>query len=258
MPKKATNTGGDEIHSEWSRLEDVCIAFQKSLARSVKSAQHTARSDSEFAQGERPVYMVNGFEIDLSAGLGLGSDAEDGSDAMLVDLAAPAEDRSRIKFRVDTQPVEILDGAKLEIANLDPLGGGGRDARLRVWLVDHEGSPVPRYPVSLYFARPGDKKRPVPVNVKTDVVGRIDFWVQTQENKVKVVGIRKRYNAYLQSSGRGRTADEYFVWATCERNPDWSVVADVGAPRPPGVARNASEGSEPILSSTLLRMSIED
>ena len=234
-------------------LEDILIALQKSLARTVRSAQQASKSDSEFAQGERPVYMIDGLDVDLNAAL-LKSSGQ-GGDKLLVDLNAPAAERSVIRFRVQAKPMEILGGAKLQLANLDPMGGRGKEPRLRVWLVDSEGRPVANHPVRLHFARPGSrsgKSSSYSVQTNTDAVGRVDFSVRTREDAVKVVGTREPFKRIFlrPSSSSTEPSDyEYFVWATCPRREEWKKVVDPTPPIPP-----LAEPADEILFTELLRL----
>ena len=247
MAAKDNQESGDKAPTT---LEDFLVSCQKSLARSVFSAQQLAKSDSEFAQGERPVYMVDEVEFDLNAGVHISPEA-DGvpTERVLLDFDAPGEQRSRLRFTVGARPVEILLGAKLELANLDPLGKELPDSRLRVWLVDDRGAPVSKHPVRIHFARAGERSSKRPIEVKTDSAGRIDFTIRLEQNDVKVVGIRKAFEVYLRGS-----IDQYFVWATTDRDPSWTRVVEPSAPYPPRQIRR-DENDEPLeLCSELLRL----
>lgn len=231
-------------------LEEFLVSCQKSLARSMFSAQQLAKSDSEFAQGERPVYVIDEVEFDLNAGVHVEEDVVGTlSERVLLDFDAPGERRSRLRFTVGTRPMEILLGAKLELANLDPLGKELPDARLRVWLVDDRGAPVSGHTVKIHFARAGERRSKSPIEVKTDSAGRIDFTVRLEKNEVKVVGIRKPFEVYLRGA-----VDQYFVWAMTDREPGWTRVVEPSAPYPPRQIRR-DENDEPLeLCSELLRL----
>jgi hypothetical protein len=214
-------------------LETFLVACQKSLARAVRSAQQSGKADNEFGLGERPVYMIEGIDIDVSVGVQVAAPKQtSGGEHVLLDFQAPAEARSRIRFRVQSKPVELMRGAKLELSNLDPMGGGPI-ARLRAWLVDDTGRPVPKAEVELHFARAGDKEPKHVITAATDCAGRVDFFVEPDSNEVKVVGDRSRKRVFLRGGGRGINDDEYFVWATAKRQPGWLTVADFSAPYPP-------------------------
>ena len=233
-------------------LETFLVACQKSLARSVRSAQQAGKSESEFAQGERPVYVIDEVSFDLSAGVHI--DTDDGKltgEHVLLDFDAPSERRSTLQFTVAMKPVEILIGAKLELANLDPLGEQLPDARLRVWLVDDQGRPVPDHTVTLHFCR-GGYKAVRQVETKTSPVGRIDFLVRSQENEVKVVGVRKPFETYLRGA-----VDEYYVWATTERKKEWKKIVEPSAPHPPRHIACDKDGTPLELCSELLRLPIK-
>lgn len=233
-------------------LENFLVACQKSLARSVRSAQQAGKSDSEFAQGERPVYVIDEVAFDLSAGVHIETDElKDAGERVLLDFEAPSERRSTLQFTVAMKPVEILIGAKLELANLDPLGEQLPDARLRVWLVDDEGRPVANHVVTLHFCRAGYKTIRQ-IETKTSPVGRIDFLVQAESNTVKVVGTRKPFKTYLRGA-----VEEYFVWATADRKPEWKKLVEPTAPHPPRHIARDKDGEPLELCSELLRLPIK-
>ena len=55
-----------------------------------------------------------------------------------------------------------------------------------------------------------------------------------------MVGIRKAFEVYLRGS-----IDQYFVWATTDRDPSWTRVVEPSAPYPPRQIRR-DENDEPI------------
>jgi len=233
-------------------LEAFLVACQKSLARSVKSAQQAGKSDSEFAQGERPVYVIDEVGFNLSVGVHIEpGDQNLSGERVLLDFDAPKERRSTLQFTVSTKPVEVLLGAKLELANLDPLGELLPDARLRIWLVDDQGSPVPDHPVKICFCRAG-YKTVREIEAVTNPVGRIDFVVRSQEDKVKIVGVRKPFETFLRGA-----VEEYFVWAVTARKKEWNKVVEPAAPRPPRQIKRDGDGVPLELCSELLRLPIK-
>jgi L-fucose mutarotase/ribose pyranase (RbsD/FucU family) len=238
-------------------LELFLTACQKSLARSVRSAQQSGKAENEFALGQRPVYMIDGIDMDVSAGLLVSLPRQDGGgEHVLLDFHSPAETRSRIRFRVQSTPVELLKGAKLELANLDPLGASAPVARMRAWLVDDHGHPLPGATIDLHFARAGEKTAKQLIRMKTDSGGRVDFFVEPMTNEVKVVGDRTRKKVFLRGSGRGINDDEYFVWATAEWKREWGMVAEFTPPFPPQVIPRKDE-KPTMLCSEMHRLRIE-
>jgi hypothetical protein len=229
----------------------------------MRSAQQTAKSDSEFAHGSRPVYMVEGIDIDLNAAISVASGPTDETThGVVLDFEAPGEQRSRLHFRVESKPTELIEGAKLELANLDPLGKSLPDARLRAWLVDPSGRPVPKHPIQIYYTRAADKPkakgapRMPPIEVETDTVGRVDFFVRARKNQIKVVGYKDPYPAFVRGGGRKVVPDEYFLWVVCRRDPKWAQVAPTPAPVPPFPIPEQKKLPD-LLMSEMLRLRIE-
>lgn len=209
-------------------LDDFLIECQKSLARVSSSSSEASKADSEFARGERPNYAVDGITFKLHAGIHLGSSQQwPDSKRIQLDFHADPEARSELVFRVEARPVEVISGAKLEIANLDPVGDDLPTARLRVWLVNDQGQPVEKYPVQVHFS-PAGRKDSVVIPMTTDVTGRRDFFYEAKKPKsnLKIVGIRARKTVYLRGGGRGRGDDEFYVWATCRRKKEWKTIVD--------------------------------
>src|SRR5215813_8003927 len=133
-PGEAAKGGAPE--SQGVALELFLTACQKSLARSVRTAQQSSKADNEFALGQRPIYMIDGIDMDVSAGIQVAAPRQEtGGEHVVLDFHAPADIRSRIRFRVQSTPAELLKGAKLELTNLDPLGLSAPVSRMRTWIV---------------------------------------------------------------------------------------------------------------------------
>jgi hypothetical protein len=238
-------------------LELFLTACQKSLARSVRTAQQSAKADNEFALGQRPIYMIDGIDMDVSTGVVVSvRPDEPGGERVLLDFQAPADTRSRIRFRVQSTPVELLKGAKLELANLDPLGTSAPVARMRVWLVDAMGRPVPNATINLHFARAGEKEPKHVIQAVSDSAGRVDFFVEPMTDEVKIVGDRDRKKVFLRSGGRGVNEDEYFVWATSDWKAEFGPAAEFSPPFPPQEIP-VKDGQPTMLCSELHRLKID-
>lgn len=238
-------------------LELFLTACQKSLARSVRTAQQSGKADNEFALGQRPIYMIDGIDMDISAGVLVSTPREEaGGERVLLDFQAPPDTRSRIRFRVQSTPVELLKGTKLELANLDPLGASAPVARMRVWLVDARGRPIPNATINLHFARAGEKEPKHVIQAVTDAAGRVDFFVEPMTDEVKIVGDRERKKVFLRSSGRRVNEDEYFVWATADWRPEWGAAAEFSPPFPPQ-AIPLEDGRPTMLCSELHRLKVD-
>lgn len=235
-------------------LDEFLISCQKSLARTARSAEQAGKSASEFATGQQALYVIDGLEFDLSAAVLVPDPSESSpQNRVMLDFAAPSEQRSRVKFRIETRPMEMVRGARLQIARLSESADPGERIRFRVWLVDDDGSPVPDYPVRLYFARSGSKQRNLrePITARTDIVGRIDFYVDTESQNVKIVGVRERHRVYLKGDAR-----EYFLWAFADRADDWETVVEPPPPRPPITIERAKDGTPQMLYSQVLQQKI--
>ena len=83
------------------KLEDVIVAFQKSLSRARQNAQQVAQTP-KFARGERALFVVEALDLDLLTGISMSSETPD---VVLIDFSAPADVRSHIRFKVAAKPL---------------------------------------------------------------------------------------------------------------------------------------------------------
>jgi hypothetical protein len=87
-------------------LEEVIVAFQKSLARARTNAQIVSRSKM-VAAGEQPLFVVDALDVNLRVGLDMVAPTpDDPPDKILIDFSAPGDSRSTIGFRVVIRPLD--------------------------------------------------------------------------------------------------------------------------------------------------------
>lgn len=168
-------------------LEDVMVACQKSLARTQRSAIQAARAAPDLSLADRPTYVIEDLELDLSAGLFVSLKDDQEPNQVLLDFDAPSDVRSRLRFRVESRPREYTDDLRLRLANLDALGRRRPAMELRLWLhgeLDDDGNmhePETGVPVEILFAPVGIPGQPVQtVTQRTDYLGRIEIRVDHQ------------------------------------------------------------------------------
>lgn len=88
-------------------LEEVIVAFQKSLARARTDAQIVSRRDKAIAEGEQPLFVVDALDVSLRVGLDMAPANEGEPPNMIrVDFSAPGDVRSTIAFRVAIRPLD--------------------------------------------------------------------------------------------------------------------------------------------------------
>lgn len=203
----AGESGGESDVS----LEAFLVACQKSLARSVYAAEQAGKADIEFSLGERHLYSIDALDFDLSAAIDVGTAADPGDDSVRLDFAADPSRRSKLSFRVETKPMTFLEGARLQLADLDPLGKSRPDLHLRIWLANNDRKPVPNYKVFLNVVKAGTRapNTAQTLELTTDDAGRINFWIRAQANQIDVLGDKVHK---VDLSG----AADFFISATCD------------------------------------------
>jgi hypothetical protein len=86
-------------------LDQVIIAFQKTLARAAQETARAMRDTPAARLGLRNVYTVRGIQVQLKAGLRLGPNASGDMDQVVVDFDASVDSASLLTFEAAGQPV---------------------------------------------------------------------------------------------------------------------------------------------------------
>jgi hypothetical protein len=237
-------------------LEEVLVAFQKSLARATRSGFEASRADAGFALGERTLYAIDGLNVSLTAGCAAALGPDGKPSHMVLDFAqAPASAGSAtIQFRVQAQPLEATRGSQIILADLDPLGHARPRYRMRGTLLLEPEQPArlqralrgapgepptepPPVPPSIpeRALQPtafrevqvrlvgGDTRRVDLVTVRTNAVGQFEFEVDAGTNRF-VSGDSVGTLAHLDLA---KTDDDFFVFATCDAEPGTPLVSNM-------------------------------
>ena len=88
-------------------LDEVLVAFQKSLARANEQSFAVARND-EFRTGDKPLFAIDSLDIEFKFTCDVASRGGDGPpDLVRVRLGEGHGDRSTVRFRVAPRAVEV-------------------------------------------------------------------------------------------------------------------------------------------------------
>jgi hypothetical protein len=237
-------------------LEEVLVAFQKSLARATRSSFEASRADAGFALGERTLYAIDGLNISLKAGCAaaLGPDGKPSHVVLDFAQSPDAAGSATIDFRVQARPLEPIRGSQLILADLDPLGLARPAYRMRGTLLVQPEAPVRERrlarsasgeeapepppgppPIPERALQPtafrevqvrivgGDTRRVDLVTVRTNAIGQFDFEVDARTNR------------FLSGDSAGTLAnvdlatsdDDFFVFAMCEVEAGTPLVSNM-------------------------------
>jgi hypothetical protein len=87
-------------------LHEVLVAFQKSVSRARQQAQSVSAEDPEIRNGQKALFLVDSLDADLRVGIDVvAREGDPDPDIVRLNFAAPADQRSSIRFRVSVQPV---------------------------------------------------------------------------------------------------------------------------------------------------------
>ena len=238
--------GARTLHPEEGSvtLEEVLVGFQRSLARATRSSLETSRADWQVGLGQLALYVVDGINVTLQAGVVMARDAAGQVASVSLDLGRrdPGPGQATVEFRVSSRPIEAINGEQIVLADLDPLGLRRPRHAMRVTLIGAlspgepavralrqvevrtlestlESAPPPQAPT--WAPLPG---RPLHVYVvgnatghteafalSTNSVGQLDIEIDALANRI-ISGELSAGFTELDLTGRD---DEFFVWAAC-------------------------------------------
>jgi hypothetical protein len=210
-------------------LDEVLIAFQKSLARSTRNAVELSRAEAGFSLGRRTLYTIDALNVSLKAHcLPASTDGQTVS-RIALDFATEGPkdtEPSTIEFRVQATPIEALGRAQLLLADGDPLRERRPEYRIRGTLIGElpGGSgepdanqepagtvnlgPLPHRKVSLVIIG-SDSDTNDRIDIETNIVGQFELTIDAATNRVSWGGKQGRLtNVDLIESN-----DDFYVFA---------------------------------------------
>jgi hypothetical protein len=244
-------------------LEDVLVAFEKSLARATRHSLETSRAEVGFGLGERALYSIDALNIQLKVGCSAARGPDGTLSHMLVDFAQrPPETQSLVEFRIQARPLEALKGSQLILADMDALGHSRPEYRLRGTLLlappqppmvraaavragplQPEPAEAAMPPLEVVEAPPGRKLHPQAdleievrivggdthkvdsFKVTTNAVGQFEFTIDARDNRIEYANRRGN----LLNVDLKQKDDDFFVFAIYapQGNSDQAVVSNI-------------------------------
>lgn len=212
---------GSEQPRRLPALEDLLVAFQKSLARAGVRGGSASKAEADFLLGRKAYYQTDALEIDLKVGVHADIDGQ----RVLVDLDAPPERCSNLRFRVEAEPLEAIQGPALVLTRTNVGAPADEPAKLTLWLIDAEGAPVSGQDLRVFLVGQGAEQPGDPLSVTTDLAGRVALRILPPDSNG--IAVASAMIADRERKARWRTApgSECYVWAeTAEREVDESPL----------------------------------
>jgi hypothetical protein len=186
-------------------LEEVIIALQKSLARSQRDARDRSRTEAGFLEGDQPLYIVDAIDLDLNVALHVDEAKGEGApQRMLLDFDAPPEERSSLKLRVESRPLEALaeTEGKVILADLEPDRGDSLRRRLMASFIGPERADRE---LELLVEGEGVIER---IPFRTNRLGQAEILIDPTRNTYSIGGGMPSSLGKLDLS----QASEFFTW----------------------------------------------
>lgn len=88
-------------------LDEVLVAFQKSLARTWTQTQEVSRSERSIREGHSPLFAVEGLDVELHVGFEMDAPLKKRKpDVVRVIFDDQLQEHSVVRFRVDMKPLD--------------------------------------------------------------------------------------------------------------------------------------------------------
>lgn len=151
-------------------LDAVLVAFQKSLARTLKAAEAAAEEDERLARGERQLFAIPHLEVDFAFSV-LPPRSPEETDRVRVSFAPTQEARSVARFRIEGKHTEAPPRPSLRLMR-DGQPGKDGGAGFIVEYCDAQGEGVPNATVQVQAAAPFTQTLLLDRALITDFTGR--------------------------------------------------------------------------------------
>lgn len=202
-------------------LEEVLVAFKKSLARATLASEKASKYDVQFLLGNRTLYNVGGLSLDLNVKVAVENKTGSENDQVLLDFNAEASQRSNVQFRVDTLPLEPIKGPKVVLARRNKNKEKGQLNEFKVWAVDHDGSTAEKTPIDIHIESVEFERDIQPISVvikkyQTDYQGQLMFTIHTTDSTIE---IREKKQDLIDESGAVFSFEgkkDWVIWVTQE------------------------------------------
>ena len=214
-------------------LEEVLIAFKKSLARATLATERASKYDVQFLLGNRTLYNVGGLHLNLNVGMEIENQEGNHNDRILLDFSQDLhpEKRSNLQFQVDATPVEPIKGPKVVLARRNKVGAQEQGNEFKVWVVGNQGEPRSKDPINIHiesssFLRNERPESIIITDYQTDLQGQLKFEIDFKKSELMIneQGFKLKGDAILEDGTKeSKTTSkilelsskkEWFIWIT--------------------------------------------
>ncbi|HYC59315.1 MAG TPA: hypothetical protein VEK79_07090 [Thermoanaerobaculia bacterium] len=89
-------------------LHEVLIAFQKSLSRAREKTQEVAETEGAYKHGDKTLFAIDALDVELCVSVAVTrKDETTEADIVRLDFQSTPAERSKIRFRVAAQALEV-------------------------------------------------------------------------------------------------------------------------------------------------------
>lgn len=162
--------------SEVTTLDEVLVAFQKTMARVGKRMRAALYSDTELLRASRSLYAIDGMNVTLHLRTEPATDAASRDKVRVAFADSPGDANLTVDFRVESRPVQELTEARLILASYGARFDDPATHDLVVVALEQSGAPIADAAVKVHVTAIGETDSTLVLDATTDATGRL--WVE--------------------------------------------------------------------------------
>lgn len=162
--------------SDGTSLDEVLVAFQKTMARVGKRMRAALYSDTELLRASRSLYAIDGVNVTLHLRTERSSDPAD-RDRVRVAFAERESDANlSVSFRVESRAVQELTEARLILVSYGARFDRPATHDLVAVALEQDGAPIADVAVQVRVTAIGKADTALDFDARTDATGRL--WIE--------------------------------------------------------------------------------
>ncbi|MCC6159523.1 MAG: hypothetical protein IT350_15845 [Deltaproteobacteria bacterium] len=167
----------DETKSpDATTLDEVLVAFQKTMARVGKRMRAALYSDTELLRASRSLYAIDGMNVTLHLRTEPAADAASRDKVRVVFADNPGDANLTVDFRVESRAVQELTEARLVLASYGARFDRPATHDLVAVALEPDGSPIADVAVHVHVTAVGKTVESAVFETRTDATGRL--WIE--------------------------------------------------------------------------------
>lgn len=213
-------------------LEEILIAFQKSLARVNQNMSSVQNSELDLIAGRRTLFAIDTLDVELTLMADTSLDNWVKScDRVWVEMSSKPElGNLKLSFRVTSKPIEPLGEPRLLLSQFKPISSKISEYWYIASWIGENNEPITDGQLKVKFLPSNPDLKPTFINIQTNAMGKAIFMVNAKNGTIFVERAKKSVN--LKCISKFAKSEEWYINAETEgRKSQVEAKEGEGAPK---------------------------